>query len=47
MVGRTTAREGTLPIGNIIYYVTESKADIAPGALMMSGKVKPWTLRKI
>lgn len=43
MAGRTTAREGTLHIGNITHYVTECKADIAPGALMMNGKVKPWT----
>lgn len=47
MVGRITAREGTLPIGNIIHYVTESKANDSLGALMMNGKVKPWILRKI
>lgn len=47
MAGLTTAREGMLPIGNISYYVTESQADIVPGALMMNDKVKRWTLRKI
>ena len=47
MAGLTTAREGMLPIGNISHYVTESKANIVPGALMMNDKVKRWTLRKI